>query len=101
METVRLDFNSLKTQSKPMCIHSRMKNIQNSLNLDFNLYIYMHSTQGTVKSLRVKHLKLAKILSRVDSNYIKTNCFNFRIFYFLSLLSTRVFNQYWKVDGYY
>ena len=99
METVRLDFNSLKTQSKPMCIHSRMKNIQNSLNLDFNLYMYMQSTQGTVKSLRVKLFKTYKILSRVDSYYIKTNFFNFRIFYFLSQLSKKVFNQYWKVDG--
>ena len=45
----------------------------------------MQRTQGTVKSLRVKLLKLEKILFRVDSNYIKTNCFNFRIF--------------WKVDG--
>ena len=31
----------------------------------------MQSTLGTVKSLRVKLLKRAKILSRVDSNYIK------------------------------
>ena len=65
------------------------KNLQNSLNLDFNLYMYMQSTLGTVKSLRVKLLKLEKILSRVDSNYIKTNCFNFRIFYFLSPLSKK------------
>ena len=76
-----------------------MKNTQSSLNLDFNLYMYMQSTQSTVKTFRVKLLKLTKILSRVDSYYIKTNCFNFKIFYFLSLLSKRVFNQYWKVDG--
>ena len=56
----------------------------------------MQSTQRTVKSSRVKLLKLTKILSRVDSNYIKTNCFNFRIFYFLSLLSR---SKYLELGG--
>ena len=60
--------------------------------------MYMQSTQGSIKSLRVKIVKLTNILSRVDSNYISTNCFNFRIF---QLNTKRVLNQYWKVDGYY
>ena len=36
----------------------------------------MRSTQGSIKSLRVKIVKLTNILSRVDSNYVTTNCFN-------------------------
>ena len=53
-----------------MCTLKDEKYTKRSLNLDFNLYMYMKNTQGTVKSLRVKLLKL-------DSNYIKTNCHYF------------------------